>query len=46
MREGILHVVTVLIAVNYQVKVQYTIMVVEGHLPHLQPLLLADNLAF
>jgi hypothetical protein len=46
-REGVLHAVTVLIATNYQVKIQYMIMaVVEGHLTHLQPLSLADNPAF
>lgn len=35
MREGILHAVTVLIATNYQVRFQYTIMVSEDHLTHL-----------
>jgi hypothetical protein len=34
-REGILHAVTMLIATNYQVRFQYTIMVSEGHLTHL-----------
>ena len=45
-REDILHAVTVLIATNYQVIFQYMIIVVEGHLTHLQPLSLTDNLVF